>query len=129
MSLNKIFLILLLISISALLIIPGFLRARSPSPCTQCPSNCKNIGIALKMYADDNHGCYPDKLEQITPKYLRQIPTCASAGTSTVYISSYTKSANPDAYTFYCKGNNHEAIGVKPDNPMFTSREGLKIIR
>lgn len=129
MSIYKILFILLLICIASILIIPRYLRVRCPSPCRQCHTNCKNIGIALKMYADDNKGCYPGRLEQITPKYLKQIPTCASAGTSTVYISSYTKSENSDAYTFYCKGNNHSPIGEKPNSPMFTSREGLKIIR
>ena len=28
------------------------------------------------MYADDHDGRYPDKLNQLTPKYMREIPIC-----------------------------------------------------
>ncbi|OGV51833.1 MAG: hypothetical protein A2017_19010 [Lentisphaerae bacterium GWF2_44_16] len=56
-------LISLLVIIYFLLIvfIPDSGEAREPSRRIACMSNLKQIGIALKQYADDYNGFYPDK--------------------------------------------------------------------
>jgi prepilin-type processing-associated H-X9-DG protein len=40
------------------LVAPMF-RARGNPMCPDCESNMKQIGTALRMYAQDNHDCYP----------------------------------------------------------------------
>ncbi|MCD4786179.1 MAG: hypothetical protein K8T10_20345 [Candidatus Eremiobacteraeota bacterium] len=125
-------LVLPVIGILAAILVPNFLRARGQGQFTQCQSNCKNIGTALEMYSTDNKGEYPDDLEYLVPDYLRAIPTCASFGDDT-YSKSYESKAsdetesikNSSAYTFYCSGQNHKAVGVTGNYPQYNSREGL----
>lgn len=122
--------ILPMMGIIAAILIPNFLRARAQGQFTQCQSNMKNIGAALEMYSTDNGGHYPDSLKKIAPDYLREIPTCASAGTDT-YSGSYTsvmedkEQGTEEAYTFYCKGDNHTAVGNSDNYPQYNSRQGL----
>ena len=108
----------------AAILAPNFMRARGQGQFTQCQSNMKNIGTALEMYATDNSGHYPDSLSKLSPDYLRHIPTCASAGKDT-YSPSYQSSVEPDAYTFYCSGHHHKAVGVGPNYPQYNSTTGL----
>ncbi|MCL5773287.1 MAG: hypothetical protein M1536_02770 [Firmicutes bacterium] len=89
-----------------------------------CESNLKNVSTALEMYATDNQGHYPASLSQIVPAYLRSIPACPAAGKDT-YSSSYTSSQNPDAYTFYCSGDNHKEVNAGENYPQYSSSQGL----
>jgi hypothetical protein len=117
-------------SISALifccLIFPHFMAKRRCGQYTQCQSNLKNIGTALEMFSTDNEGRYPSSLKELAPNYLKQIPTCASAGKDT-YSNSYSMSFDPDNYTFFCSGANHLRTehNVPPNYPQYNSREGL----
>lgn len=91
---------------------------------TACESNEKNIGTALELYSDDHAGAYPRSLGELTPKYLKVIPTCPAAGQDT-YSSRYQVAASPAAYSFFCQGTNHEGVGLKADFPQYTSTQGL----
>ncbi len=104
--------------------ISNFKSARAQGQFVCCESNLKNIGTALEMYSTDNEGHYPVSLTKLTPDYLRLIPTCPAAGKQT-YVDSYQSGLNPDAYSVYCKGHNHEAIGIPEDYPLYNSTEGL----
>lgn len=126
-TLIELMIVIAIIAILAAILVPNFLRARAQGQYTQCQSNCKNIGTALEMYSTDNAGHYPTTgMSQITGNYMRTIPTCASAGSSTVYTSSYSGRQNPDAYTFYCNGTNHSAVGVGANYPQYNSTSGLQ---
>lgn len=126
-TLIELMIVIAIIAILASILVPNFLRARAQGQFTQCQANCKNIGTALEMYSTDNAGHYPTTaMTQLQPDYLRHIPECASAGTNTVYTSSYTANFNPDAYTFWCAGTNHSAVGVEQNYPQYNSTEGLK---
>jgi len=119
-----------IIGILAAILVPNFLRARAQGQYTACQSNCKNIGVALEMYATDNSGHYPGELKDLNPDYLRFIPTCPSAGANT-YSKSYKSQSGSqeqgtkDAYYFYCKGSNHSAVGVAKNYPQYDSVRGL----
>lgn len=102
----------------------NFKTARAQGQVTACMSNQKNLGTALEMYSTDNEGHYPVSLTKLTPEYLRIIPTCPSVGHET-YVDSYQSSQNPDAYSFYCKGHNHAAVGIPENYPSYNSTEGL----
>ena len=92
-----------------------------------CKSNLKNIGTACEMYSTDFAGHYPPtgKLFLLTPNYLKTIPTCVAASKDT-YSATYRGSlGSPDAYTFYCAGNNHENAGTPANFPQYNSVAGL----
>lgn len=92
-----------------------------------CQSNCKNIGTALEMWSTDNRGHYPKSLKQITPNYLKAIPTCPAAGKDT-YSSSYAMTMQPrDFYSFCCKGKNHASLGIPADYPKYDSSKGITV--
>ncbi|MCL5773286.1 MAG: hypothetical protein M1536_02765 [Firmicutes bacterium] len=112
------------VAIGAAIAIPNFIKARGQAQFVACESNMKNIGTALEMYATDNFGRYPTSLSQLTPNYLKSIPTCPEAARDT-YSSSYRSSVNPDAYTFCCSGSNHTREGVGENYPQYNSVQGL----
>ena len=91
---------------------------------TACKSNLKNIGTALEMYSTDNSGRFPTALSQLTPNYLRRIPTCPSA-TADTYSMTFQSASNPDAYTVMCTGAHHREAGMPPNFPRYTSTQGL----
>jgi len=73
---------------------------------TACKSNCKNIATALEMYASDNDGRYPAKLQQLVPgNYLLKLPTCPQVNRMT--YTDYRCYQSPDSFSFTCVGNNH----------------------
>ena len=125
-TLIELMIVIAIIAILAAILVPNFLRARAQGQFTQCQSNCKNIGTALEMYSTDNAGHYPetDMEGDLTPEYLKIIPTCASAATDT-YTATYTSDLNPDVYTFWCSGDNHIVLGVPTDFPQYNSISGL----
>ena len=124
-TLIELMIVIAIIAILAAILVPNFLRARAQGQFTQCQSNCKNIGTSLEMYSTDNAGHYPTgSFSGLTPSYLKIIPTCASAASDT-YSGTYTSDINPDAYTFYCGGSNHSALGVPADFPQYNSTSGL----
>ncbi len=91
---------------------------------TACKSNLKNIGTALEMYSTDSAGRLPRHLSQLTPNYLKNIPTCPSLGANT-YSSGFVSASGPDAYTVVCSGSNHAGVGLSPNFPQYNSTQGL----
>ena len=113
-----------IIPVIAAVAVPNFTRARARGQLVACKSNLKNIGTALEMYSVDNSGRYPTRLSQLTPDYLRLVPTCPAAGSDT-YSEGYACTSKPDGYTVRCKGSHHEAVGYPADFPAYTSGAGL----
>ncbi len=119
----NVFTVLGIIIALGVVIAPNFLRARSQGSVTACKSNLKNIGTALEMYSTDHGGHYPEKLGDLTPQYLRTIPTCPSAGIDT-YSPSYRSTRVPDYYLVFCSGSNHQG-SCPPNFPQYDSVQGL----
>ena len=101
----------------------GFELQRAEAQFLLCRSNEQNLGTALEMYSTDNAGKYPDKLSQLSPDYLRAIPTCAAAGKDT-YSETYITNKDNTAYFFYCKGKYHEGAGAPANFPRYSSEKG-----
>jgi len=97
------FVFFIMVVLGGIIIAPNFLRARATGSMPQCLANCKHIGTALKMYAEDNNGEYPMNLSQITPDYIKTIPTCSLIHTEN-YSETYTISPDKKECFFYCKG-------------------------
>jgi len=113
----------------ALILAPNFLRAHGSGQLTACKSNCKNIATALEMYASDNKGLYPDRLDRlIEGNYLKTIPTCPAAGKVT--YTDYLVSPRRGYFHFSCVGNNHARAYVgfnksSEDLPAYSAEKGL----
>ena len=88
--------LIVVLSIMAAILLPGFFRDRAGGMLTACKSNLKNIGTACAMYAADNKGQFPRSLWLLTPNYLKSIPTCPAAGRDT-----YTGRFESTAKTFH----------------------------
>ena len=111
-------------TLAATILVPNFLKARVGGKYSECQSNLKNIGTVLEMYADENEKNYPPALTMLTHDYLQTISTCPSSRTNQGYIDSYRVSKDFKAYTFYCQGDNHSAVGVDKNFPQYNSKEG-----
>lgn len=102
--------------------------SRNSGQLTACKSNCKNIATALEMYASDNRGSYPSRLDKLTQgNYLKVIPTCPAAGRSTY---GYHRSTEPETFRFVCSGNNHAraytGFSTSSNNfPRYDAEKGL----
>lgn len=99
---------------SAAAIYTNFFQARSQGQLTACKSNEKNIATGVEMWASDHKGVYPAKLAQLTPSYLKRIPTCPACQKDS-YSATYKASGKK--YSFSCNG-------VK-GHPSYDSDQGL----
>lgn len=72
----------------AAILAPNYVRSSSRGGFTACISNVKNIGAALEMYSTDWSGSFPPTLSNLTPNYLKTIPSCPAAGADT-YSTGY----------------------------------------
>lgn len=123
-DLLTVFLFIAVVAILGAILIPNFIRARSQGRVTSCPSSLKNIGTALEMWETDHQKKFPARLDDLTPNYLKSIPTCPSVGRNT-YSAGYAISPAADHYTLVCAGTNHAGVGLGPNFPQYTSRQGL----
>lgn len=124
-TLIELMIILVIVAILAAILVPNLVRARARGQLTSCVQNVKNIATSLEMYSTDWSGKYPAALTQLTPNYLKTIPTCPSTATDT-YTAGYTSSTLPDEYLVLCQGNNHGGFG--PANfPQYSGLAGLEI--
>ncbi|MCE1248054.1 MAG: hypothetical protein LWY06_15540 [Firmicutes bacterium] len=108
---------------------PTFFKTSMDSGCyTQCRTNLRRIGTALKLYAEDNNGNYPPNLRMLTGKYLKEIPLCSEADKDT-YSQDYQFYNNEQEkihrYTFYCNGKWHVRMGIRENYPQYTSMDKL----
>ncbi len=112
----------LLLVVAFLIVVPNFIRAKSSGQLTACKSNLKNLATALEMYASDNQGQFPDRLEQLLPQqYLRTLPTCPSAGGMS--YTDYHVSPRRKGFSVGCCGTAHPRNGL--NHPRFESQRGL----
>jgi serine/threonine protein kinase len=113
--------IVALIVLVSSILVPNFLRARPQGSLTPCKSNLKNMGTAMEMYSSDNQGRYPLSLSQITPNYLKTLPTCDGARKVNY---AYVRREKPDNYTIYCIGNYHKGM-IAGGFPQYDAVQGL----
>ncbi|GMV37568.1 MAG: hypothetical protein AMXMBFR61_20760 [Fimbriimonadales bacterium] len=58
-TLIELLVVIAIIAILAAILFPVFSRARETAKDKQCLSNCRQIGLALRMYIDDHAGVWP----------------------------------------------------------------------
>jgi len=146
MNVRILIIVIVLILVCAIVLLENSGRAMNCAQYTAaCRANLKCISTALEMYASDHQQAYPCHLNELTPQYLKTIPTCPWAGSET-YSAGYdvcNDPANADgrAYTLCCRGINHyhyrdllplssrhPILPVRSDEPApsFSSKNGLQ---
>jgi type II secretory pathway pseudopilin PulG len=90
-ALIELLVVIATIAILAAILFPVFAKARENARKTSCLNNCKQIGVAVAMYAQDEDGGYPN-----APYYTSGTPAApggADGGPSFAYLlQPYLKS-------------------------------------
>ena len=132
-TLVELVVVIAVISILLVILVPNFLRAQAQSQLVSCRANLRDVAVAVELYSMDNKGHFPPARSFTSAivgpgKYLPAIPLCPSVKIDT-YSPSYELNRNPDKYTLYCSGLNHQAAGINRSNyPQFTSGSDLRVV-
>ena len=78
------------------------------------------VGGALEMYQTDHNGALPDKLGDVAPKYIRQLPHCPMSPQGL----KYEKNAQSNAYTISCSGPHFSGLYSKDSGWVYNSFKG-----
>ncbi len=110
-SSNIIVLVTIMVLVAVVgLIIRGSLHNKKIQEIQRSYSSCYQslclLEKALMEYARAHKGQYPRKLSELTPKYLKSIPTCPQAKRDT-YSASYLAITDRPMYFICCAGSNH----------------------
>lgn len=115
--------VIFILAIIMAIMIPNMRRAFYKAKLTGCQSNLRNLATGVHQYSVENEH-YPTNLGEISPKYIKNIPTCPKAGTNT-YTSGYEVSVDRDHFTIKCSGRNHTVMGLGENEPWYNLENGL----
>jgi prepilin-type N-terminal cleavage/methylation domain-containing protein/prepilin-type processing-associated H-X9-DG protein len=94
--------VIAIIAILAALLLPALSRAKQKAWTTSCNSNLHQVGLAMRMFADDNGEFYPESGRTILWGSVDAAPPTGSGKPGwTEQISSYLGNTN----AFNCPGN------------------------
>ncbi len=96
-------------------------RSRSSGPFVACKTNLKSIATACEMWSTDYSGKYPERLDQLTPDYLRAMPTCPASHLEYTYEA--LQEEGYDSYRIVCTGHAHPE--TEADHPQYSGMVGL----
>ena len=94
-TLIELLVVIAIIAILAALLLPALAAAKQRAWTAQCQSNLHQIGLGMKMYADDNRGLYPESGASIPWGAIDLAPPDGTGKSSWMQqIVSYTQNTN-----------------------------------
>lgn len=103
-------------------VLANFESARAAGHLAACQVNIQQIAKALRAWATDHSGQYPDSLTQLAPAYLTSVPSCTDRPDLDTYGSSYRK--RDSHFVLQCSVD-HSAAEVPKGVPAYDSDFGL----
>src|ERR1017187_396842 len=97
-TLIELLVVIAIIAILAAMLLPALSKAKQKAWTTTCNSNLRQIGLGMKMYADDNREFYPESGGKIS---WNQKDSGTGYYGWLQQIFSYTQSTN----LYHCPGN------------------------
>jgi prepilin-type N-terminal cleavage/methylation domain-containing protein len=72
-TLAEIMIVIAIIAILAAILFPVYAKTRETARASSCRTNLFNIGLALRMYAQDHDGNFPPTEDDLTPLWPRYV--------------------------------------------------------
>lgn len=99
---------------------PGLAQEQSAEQ--KCSDNLQLLLSSLTRYGKDHQNRFPDKLEDLVPRYLSQLPKCPLGGSS--YAPYSTVEHNPERAVLICSYPAHTMR--PPDYLILSSDRGIE---
>ncbi|MBS2037183.1 hypothetical protein JST97_19505 [bacterium] len=88
----------------------------------RCSDNLQLLLSSLSKYSKDHQARFPDKLEELVPRYLSELPKCPADGSSYTRYSSLAH--EPERAVLICSYPGHNL--APPDYLVLSSDRGLE---
>ncbi len=120
-TLIELLVVIAIISILAALLLPALSSAKQRAWTTQCNSNLHQIGLGLRMFADDNNELYPES-GATTPWDAKDPDTQSYSWMQQVF--SYVQNTN----AYHCPANQHLPVDEQSPFNYFNGARAAYVI-